>query len=178
MWWSWKNLFLRFSIFWGCCGSWKRWFLTVAILGWCSGLERSDFYQSLLREDVVVLKEEIFNSFYLGRMLWSCKKPFITVSTFSGCGGLGITWFLTISMFDESGSLEKTDCEQFLHWEDVVVLKEEIFNRFHTFGGCGGSWKKWFLTVSTFGGYSGLANKGFLTVSTLGGCGGLERRHF
>ena len=34
-------------------------------------------------------------------------------------------------MFDESGSLEKTDFEQFLHWEDVVVLKEEIFNSFY-----------------------------------------------
>ena len=58
----------------------------------------------------MVLKEGIFNSFYLGRVWWSwknhfltvfyiwedvvfLKKSFITVSTFSGCGGLGITDF-------------------------------------------------------------------------------------
>ena len=45
----------------------------------CGGLERTDFYiyiifdflQFLLWEGVVVLKELIFNSFYVGRVWWS-----------------------------------------------------------------------------------------------------------
>ena len=35
------------------------------------------------------------------------------------------------------GGLERTDFEQFLLWEGVVVLKELILNSFY-FGGCGG----------------------------------------
>ena len=35
------------------------------------------------------------------------------------------------------GGLERTDFEQFLFWEGVVVLKELILNSFY-FGGCGG----------------------------------------
>ena len=61
-------------------------------MGWVEGLERSDFYQFLLWEDVVVLKvlisncfhfglvvalkELIFNSFHFGRMRWTGKKLF------------------------------------------------------------------------------------------------------
>ena len=33
----------------------------------CGGLERTDFNQFLILEGVVVLKELIFNSFYVGR---------------------------------------------------------------------------------------------------------------
>ena len=59
---------------------------------------------------MVVLKELIFNSFYFGGVV-VLKELILTVSTFGGCGGL-----------------ERTDLQQFLLWEGVVVLKELIFN--------------------------------------------------
>ena len=93
--------------------SWKNWFLTVSSLGGCGGLERTDFYiflQLIFWVGVVVLKELIFNSFYVGRVWWSWKN-----------------WIFTISMMEECGGLERTDFLQFLHWEVVVVLKELIF---------------------------------------------------
>ena len=37
----------------------------------CGDLERIDILQFLAREEVVVLKELIFNSFYFRRMWWS-----------------------------------------------------------------------------------------------------------
>ena len=62
----------------------KELILTVSTLGWCGGLERTDFEQFLLWDGVVVLKELIltvstlgrngglegtdFNSFYFGRV--------------------------------------------------------------------------------------------------------------
>ena len=42
----------------------------------CGGLERTDF-----------------NSFYFGRVWWSWKNSFLTVSTLEGCGGLERTHF-------------------------------------------------------------------------------------
>ena len=62
----------------------------------------------------MVLKELIFNSLYFGRMGWSWKNRFLTFSSLGDCGGL-----------------ERTDFQQFLLWESVVVLKELIFNSFH-----------------------------------------------
>ena len=38
------------------------------MLGVCSGLEITDFYHFLFWQGVVVLKELIFNSFYVGSM--------------------------------------------------------------------------------------------------------------
>ena len=64
------------------------------------------------------------------------------------------------------GGLERTDFEQFLLWEGVVVLKEDfeqfllILNSFYF----GRVWWSW--------------NELIFTVSTLGGCGGLERTDF
>ena len=90
----------------------KNWFWTVSTLlkcggrmWWCGDLERTDFEQFLLWEAVVVLKELILNTFYFGRLWWSWKNWFWTVSTLGGCGGL-----------------ERTDFELFLLWEAVVVL--------------------------------------------------------
>ena len=40
-------------------------------LGGCGGPERRHFYQFLLWEGMVVLKELIFNSFYFGQVWWS-----------------------------------------------------------------------------------------------------------
>ena len=37
------------------------------MLGGCGGLERADFYQFLIWEEIGVLKELIYNSFFLGR---------------------------------------------------------------------------------------------------------------
>ena len=125
MWWSWKNWFWTVSTLEGCGGR-------------CGCLERTDFEQFLLWEGVVVLKELISDSFYFGRVWWSWKNWFWTVSTLEGCGG-------------RCGGLERTDFEQFLLWDSVVVLKELILNSFY-FGRMGWSWKNWFWTVSTFGG--------------------------
>ena len=55
---------------------------TVSMLGGCGGHERTDFkflrlegvvifLTALLWEGVVILKELIFNSFYIGRVWWS-----------------------------------------------------------------------------------------------------------
>ena len=47
----------------------------LCTLGWCGGLERTDFQHFLLWEGVVVLKELIlivtFNSVSFGRVWWS-----------------------------------------------------------------------------------------------------------
>ena len=67
----------------------------------------------------MVLKEWIFNSFYIRRLWWSSKNYFLTVSILGGCGGL-----------------ERTQFQQFLHCEAVVILKELILT-VSTFGGCG-----------------------------------------
>ena len=39
--------------------------------GECGGLERTNFYQFIIWEYVVVLKELIFNNFLIGSMWWS-----------------------------------------------------------------------------------------------------------
>ena len=49
----------------------KELILTVSILGGCDGIERTDLYQFLFWEGVVVLKEVISNSFDFGREWWS-----------------------------------------------------------------------------------------------------------
>ena len=54
----------------------KELILTVSILGGCGGLERTQFQHFLHWEAVVVLKELIFNSFYIGRLWWSSKNYF------------------------------------------------------------------------------------------------------
>ena len=46
-------------------------FLKVSNLGGCGGPERMHFPQFLLWAGVVVLKELIFNSFFVGRVWWS-----------------------------------------------------------------------------------------------------------
>ena len=91
----------------------------------------------------MVLKELIFHSLYFGRVWWSWKNWIFTVSTLGGCDGL-----------------ERTNFEQFLLWEGVVVSKQLIFHCLY-FGRVWSSWKNWFWTVST-----------------LGGCGDLERTDF
>ena len=62
------------------------------------------------------------------------------------------------------GCLERTDFEQFLLWEGVVVLKELILNSFYFSekGFCGG----------------GLERTGFLLFLLWEGCGSLERTDF
>ena len=50
------------------CGGLERSHFTVSMFGGYNGLERTDFKQFLLWEGVVVLKDLIFNSFYIGRV--------------------------------------------------------------------------------------------------------------
>ena len=38
---------------------------------------------------------------------------------------------LTVSVLGLCGGLERTDFSQFLHWDNVVVLKELILNSFY-----------------------------------------------
>ena len=59
----------------------KEVILTLSILGGCGGPERSDFYQFPYLEDVVFLKEVIFNSFYFGRMLLKITSLRATTSS-------------------------------------------------------------------------------------------------
>ena len=119
-----KELILNSFYFGTVWWSWKNWFWTVSTLGGCGGLERTDFEQFLLWKGVevgmVVSKELILNSFYFGRLWWSWKNSFWTVSTLGGCGGL-----------------ESTDFEQFLLWDSVVVLTDWFWT-VSTLGGCGG----------------------------------------
>ena len=49
----------------------KELIFKVSTLGHCGGHERTDFLKFLLWDAVVVLKELIFNSFYIGRVWWS-----------------------------------------------------------------------------------------------------------
>ena len=132
----------------------------------------------------MVLKELILNSFYFGRVWWSWKNWFWTVYTLQQCGG-------------RCGGHERTDFEQFLLWEGMMVLKELILNSFY-FGTVWWSSKTWFQTVSTLGGCGGRCGgvvvmkelilnsfyfgkvwwswkNWFWTVSTLGRYDGLEK---
>ena len=52
----------------GCGGCLERSHLTVCMFGGYRGLERTDFKQFLLWEGVVVLKDLIVYSFYIGRV--------------------------------------------------------------------------------------------------------------
>ena len=85
---------------------------------------------------------------------------FLTVSSVGGCHGSDKKWFLTLSTLAGCGCLERTDLQQFLLLEGVVVLKELMFNSFY-FKRVLLSWNNWFSTVST-----------------VGGCHGSERTHF
>ena len=51
------------------------------------------------------------------------KELILTVSTLDSCGGLERTAFLTDSTLRGCGGLEITDFQQFLLWDNVVVLK-------------------------------------------------------
>ena len=81
-------------------------------------------------------------------------------STLGGCGGL-----------------ERTDFEQFLLWEGVMVLKELILNSFY-FGRVWWSWKNSFWTDSTLGGCGGLERTDFEQFLLWEGMAGLERTDF
>ena len=76
-----------------------------------------------------------------------------------GCGGLEVTGFFTVSTSGKSGGFVRTDFEQLILWEGVVVLKELI------------------LTISTLrqcGTLKALIFNSFYVWR----CGGLERTHF
>ena len=151
----WKELILKIFYFGTVWWSWKNWFWTVSTLEGCEvrcgGIERTDFEQFLLWEGVVALKELILKSFYFGRVWWSWKNWIRTVSTLEWCGG-------------RYGGLKRTDFEDFLLWDSVLVMKELILNSFY-FGRVWWCWKNRFWTVSTLEGCGGRY-------------GGLERTDF
>ena len=122
----------------------------------------------------MVLTELIFNSFSFGRVFWSLKNWYLTVSTLRGCDGLKELIFSIFYFGRVCWSWQNCFFSQFLLWEGVVVLKELICYSFY-FGRVWWFWKTWFLAVSHLGGCGGLDRTAFFTVSTLGGCGGLER---
>ena len=62
----------------------------------------------------MVLKELIFNSFYIWEDVVLLKELILTDFTLERCG-----------------CLDSTNFQQFLIWEDMVVLKEVIFNSFY-----------------------------------------------
>ena len=130
VWWSWKNWFWTVSTFGQVWWSWKNWFWTVSILRQCGGLERTDFEQFLLWEGVVVLKELILNSFYFGKVWWSWKKLILNIFYFGKVGWSWKNWIWTVSILGRCGGLERTDFEQFLLWDSVVLLKKLILNSF------------------------------------------------
>ena len=109
MWWSWKNWFWTVSTLRGCGGHERTDFEQFLLWRGCGVPERTDFEQFLLWEGVVVKKELIFNSFYFGRVWWSWKNWFWTVSTLGGCGGY-----------------ERTHLNSF-YFERMWILKELIF---------------------------------------------------
>ena len=86
-------------------------------------------------------------------------------------------WFWTFSTLGGCGCLERTDFEQFLLWEGVVVLKELILDSFY-FGRVWWSWKKMILNSFYFGRVWLSWKNWFWTVSTLGGCACLEITDF
>ena len=120
-------LFLATRCFyWGTWWSWNNWFFIVYTLGAHGGLAKIEFSQFLHWEVVVVIKELVFDSFYIGTMWWSLKN-----------------WFFTLSILGVCGGLERTNFLWFLLWEGLVVLKELIFDSFYI-GMMWQSWKNWF----------------------------------
>ena len=79
---------------------------------------------------MVVLKQLIFNSFYFGAGVVVSKKLICKSFTLDGCGGPERTHFLTVCNLGGCGGIEKLILT-FYTWEDVVVLKEIIFNSFY-----------------------------------------------
>ena len=149
-----KGLILNSFYFLRVWWSWKISFWTVFTSRDCGGLERADFEQFLLLEDMIILKELILNSFYFRRVWQSWKADFEQFLFFEGVVVLKElilnsfyfgrvrwcwkNWLWTVSIFWVCAGLERTDFEQFLFFEGVAVLKELILNSFSTLGGCGG----------------------------------------
>ena len=118
---------------------------------------------------VVVLKELIFNSFYVERVWWSWRNWFLHI--YNWLNGLIFTVsksvvvlkeliFFTISMMEECGGPERTD-----------------FFTVNIFGWVWWSWRNWFLTVSTVGRVWWSWKNWIFTISMMEECGGLERTH-
>ena len=127
---------------------------------------------------MVVLTELILNSFYIGRVWWSWKNWFLTVSIFRRYGGLKRTDFEQFLYCIVCGGLERTDFKQFLYLEGMVVLTELILNSFYI-GRVWWSWKNWFLTVAHLGWYVVVLKELILnSFYYWAGCGGLERTDF
>ena len=137
-------IFNSFSFGW-VWWSWKKLIFNSFCLEECGVvLKEIIFHSFYCWECVVIMKELIFNSLYFGRVWWSWKN-----------------WFLTVSTLVEHGGPKRTDFLQFLIWDGLVVLRKKTdFNSF-SFRGMWWSWKNWFLTVSTLGWWGGLRRTNF-----------------
>ena len=80
---------------------------------------------------MVVLKELIFNSFYIGMLCGGLERTDFKQFLFGQMWWSWKNWFLTVSIFRRYGGLKRTDFEQFLYCKCVVVLKELILNSFY-----------------------------------------------
>ena len=93
------------------------------MLGRCGGLERTDFYQFLIWEEIEVLKELIYNSFFLGGNVEVLIE--LINNSFYPWEGVVVPWKNLISDSFNVGS-------------GVVALKELIFINFYFGRKCGG----------------------------------------
>ena len=64
-------------------------------------------------------------------MWWSWNNRFLAVSTLGGCTGLEIADFEQFPYLEDVVVLKEVIFNSFLFWEGVVVLKEVIFSSFY-----------------------------------------------
>ena len=117
----------------------------------CGGLERTDFLYIYNW-----LNGLIIYSFYFGRVWWSWRNCYLTVSILKECSGLEGTDFFTISMIEECGGLERTDFYIY-----IIDSMDWFFYSFY-FERVWWSWKNWFFTISMREECGGLERTDFL----------------
>ena len=79
----------------------------------------------------MVFKELIFNTFYFGQDVSDLQRTdYVTLSTLGRVWSSSKNSVLTVSTLGGCGGLQRTESQQFLLWEAVVVFKELISNSF------------------------------------------------
>ena len=92
------------SVCWPC----KDWFWTISTLWGWSDHERSDFWQFLLLESVVLLKELIFYISTLERCGGHERNDFVSLH-FQSMWWTWMDWFRIIFILGVYGGIERTD---------------------------------------------------------------------
>ena len=93
-------------------------------MGGSGCIEKPDFRQFSLWEDVVVYERLILDNSTLGQCGGLVRTDILTISMLGGYGGLDSN--VIGLFFGRVWCLERTDFRQFLIWEDVRVLKLPI----------------------------------------------------